>query len=68
MVRGTEPTAAGVPDPDDLRRQVIRGRLLSEPEIVALRPHLDRLGAIASPFGTDAGLYGAAALALFPPV
>lgn len=31
-----------------------------------LRPHLDRLGAIPSPLGTDAGLYGAAALALYP--
>lgn len=32
-----------------------------------MRPHLERLKAHASPFGTDAGLYGAAALALFPP-
>jgi putative N-acetylmannosamine-6-phosphate epimerase/predicted NBD/HSP70 family sugar kinase len=32
-----------------------------------MRPHLDRLDTHASPFGTDAGLYGAAALALFPP-
>ncbi|HEY0866835.1 MAG TPA: putative N-acetylmannosamine-6-phosphate 2-epimerase [Fimbriimonas sp.] len=31
-----------------------------------LSPHLDRLGAVASPLGHDAGLYGAAALALFP--
>ncbi|MBC8064446.1 MAG: ROK family protein, partial [Chlorobia bacterium] len=29
-------------------------------------PHLDRLAVSASPFGTDAGLYGAAALALYP--
>jgi putative N-acetylmannosamine-6-phosphate epimerase/predicted NBD/HSP70 family sugar kinase len=32
-----------------------------------MRPHLDRLETHPSPFGTDAGLYGAAALALFPP-
>lgn len=32
-----------------------------------MRPHLDRLKVGASPFGTDAGLYGAAALAHFPP-
>jgi hypothetical protein len=32
-----------------------------------MRSHLERLGAVASPFGSDAGLYGAAALALFPP-
>lgn len=32
-----------------------------------MQPHLDRLQVLASPFGTDAGLYGAAALALFPP-
>lgn len=31
-----------------------------------LSPHLERLGAVASPFGPDAGLYGAAALALYP--
>ena len=31
-----------------------------------LAPELARLGAVASPFGSDAGLYGAAALALFP--
>ena len=31
-----------------------------------LAPELARLGAVASPFGADAGLYGAAALALFP--
>lgn len=31
-----------------------------------LAPELERLGAVASPFGADAGLYGAAALALFP--
>lgn len=30
-----------------------------------MRPHLARLGVHESPFGTDAGLYGAAALALF---
>lgn len=30
-----------------------------------LSPHLERLGAVPSPFGPDAGLYGAAALALF---
>lgn len=33
-----------------------------------LRPHVEAAGAIPSPFGTDAGLYGAAALALYPPV
>ena len=32
-----------------------------------LAPEVDRLGLKRSPFGTDAGLYGAAALALFPP-
>jgi N-acetylmannosamine-6-phosphate 2-epimerase/N-acetylmannosamine kinase len=32
-----------------------------------LQPELANLGIEASPFGTDAGLYGAAALALFPP-
>jgi len=31
-----------------------------------LEPHVIRLGAIPSPFGHDAGLYGAAALSLFP--
>ena len=31
-----------------------------------LAPELARVGAVASPFGADAGLYGAAALALFP--
>lgn len=31
-----------------------------------LAPHVERLGAVRSPFGADAGLYGAAALALFP--
>lgn len=31
-----------------------------------LAPHVERLGATPSPFGIDAGLYGAAALALFP--
>lgn len=31
-----------------------------------LAPHLERLGATPSPFGPDAGLHGAAALALFP--
>ena len=31
-----------------------------------LRPEVERLGAVPSPFGKDAGLYGAAALALFP--
>lgn len=31
-----------------------------------LTPELERLGATVSPFGSDAGLYGAAALALFP--
>lgn len=31
-----------------------------------LAPELARLGVSASPFGADAGLYGAAALALFP--
>jgi putative N-acetylmannosamine-6-phosphate epimerase len=31
-----------------------------------LAPHLERLQAVPSPFGHDAGLYGAAALALFP--
>lgn len=30
-----------------------------------LSPHLARLGAVPSPFGPDAGIYGAAALALF---
>lgn len=30
-------------------------------------PDLEELGLIASPFGTDAGLYGAAAIALYPP-
>jgi putative N-acetylmannosamine-6-phosphate epimerase/predicted NBD/HSP70 family sugar kinase len=32
-----------------------------------MRPNLAKLGVLASPFGVDAGLYGAAALALFPP-
>lgn len=32
-----------------------------------LRPYLDDFGAIPSPFELDAGIYGAAALALFPP-
>lgn len=31
-----------------------------------IRPHVERLGLIPSPFDHDAGLYGAAALALFP--
>jgi N-acetylmannosamine-6-phosphate 2-epimerase/N-acetylmannosamine kinase len=31
-----------------------------------LAPHVERLGAIPSPFSADAGLFGAAALALFP--
>ncbi len=31
-----------------------------------MAPELERLGLIPSPFGHDAGLYGAAALALFP--
>lgn len=31
-----------------------------------LGPELERLGLVASPFGADAGIYGAAALALFP--
>ncbi len=31
-----------------------------------LAPELAKVGAVASPFGADAGLYGAAALALFP--
>lgn len=31
-----------------------------------LAPELARVGAVVSPFGSDAGLYGAAALALFP--
>ncbi len=30
-----------------------------------MRPHLSRLGVHESPFGTEAGLYGAAALAIF---
>lgn len=32
-----------------------------------IAPHLDRLGVVPSPFGGDAGLFGAAALALYPP-
>jgi putative N-acetylmannosamine-6-phosphate epimerase/predicted NBD/HSP70 family sugar kinase len=32
-----------------------------------IRPRLDELDLVPSPFGTDAGLYGAAALALYPP-
>ena len=32
-----------------------------------IRPKLDELGLVPSPFGTDAGLNGAAALALYPP-
>ncbi len=32
-----------------------------------MRSHLERLEVLSSPFGTDAGLYGAAALALYPP-
>jgi len=32
-----------------------------------LRPHLDELGLIPSPLDHDAGIYGAAALALYPP-
>jgi len=32
-----------------------------------LRPYLDDFGAIPSPFDHDAGIYGAAALALYPP-
>ncbi|MDX2065229.1 MAG: putative N-acetylmannosamine-6-phosphate 2-epimerase [Fimbriimonadaceae bacterium] len=32
-----------------------------------MAPHHARLGVTASPFGSDAGLYGAAALVLFPP-
>jgi putative N-acetylmannosamine-6-phosphate epimerase len=31
-----------------------------------LSPAIDEVGAVLSPFGSDAGLYGAAALALFP--
>lgn len=31
-----------------------------------MRPHLERLGCEPTPFGSDAGLYGAAALAIFP--
>ncbi len=31
-----------------------------------LAPHLERLETVPTPFGSDAGLYGAAALALFP--
>jgi putative N-acetylmannosamine-6-phosphate epimerase len=46
--------------PDDI---VIAGSVGLSPW---LAPHLERLGAVASPFGGDAGLYGAAALALFP--
>ncbi|MGV3614352.1 MAG: putative N-acetylmannosamine-6-phosphate 2-epimerase [Fimbriimonas sp.] len=46
--------------PDDL---VVCGSVGLSPW---LSPHLARLGAVASPFGGDAGLYGAAALALFP--
>lgn len=45
--------------PDDL---VVSGSVGLSPW---LSPHLERLGAKPSPFGTDAGLYGAAALALF---
>ena len=32
-----------------------------------IRPHAQRLECEVSPFGHDAGLYGAAALSLFPP-
>jgi len=32
-----------------------------------IRPRLNELDLVPSPFGTDAGLYGAAALALYPP-
>ncbi len=46
--------------PDDL---VVCGSVGLSPW---LSPHLERLGAKASPFGGDAGLFGAAALALFP--
>lgn len=46
--------------PDDI---VIGGSVGLSPW---LRPHVERLGAQISPRGTDAGLYGAAALALFP--
>lgn len=31
-----------------------------------MHPHLDRLGVVPTPFSHDAGLYGAAALALYP--
>ncbi|AIE85640.1 putative N-acetylmannosamine-6-phosphate 2-epimerase [Fimbriimonas ginsengisoli] len=47
--------------PDDI---VIAGSVGLSPW---LAPHLHRLGAIPSPFDHDAGLYGAAAVALFPP-
>lgn len=46
--------------PDDV---VIAGSVGLSPW---LAPHVERLGAVPSPFGHDAGLYGAAALALFP--
>lgn len=45
--------------PDDL---IVCGSVGMSPW---LSPHLERLGASPSPFGTDAGIYGAAALALF---
>jgi predicted NBD/HSP70 family sugar kinase len=32
-----------------------------------MAPHVERLGLVPSPFGSDAGLYGAAATVLFPP-
>src|SRR5262249_7888561 len=32
-----------------------------------MRPYLDDFGALPSPFDHDAGIYGAAALALYPP-
>lgn len=47
--------------PDDV---VIAGSVGLSPW---MKPHLERLGVFESPFGTDAGLYGAAALALYPP-
>ncbi|ODU53677.1 hypothetical protein ABT09_01370 [bacterium SCN 57-13] len=47
--------------PDDL---VVGGSVgLSE----WMRPHLERLDAIPSPYSQDAGLFGAAALAFYPP-
>ena len=60
-LRGAVSALKGLYFPDHI---VIAGSVGLSPWMA---PELEALKVDASPFGTDAGLYGAAAVALFPP-